>query len=485
VKYRLPIVQAVAVEALRDGFLLAFYASSIYEAILSELQHREQEENSGGMRWRADGTLQRVVRRCPAPPGISLHRRQIGSSSSLADLGKAFRIIRVDTSPPAADDSASFWTVPPPRDEDAGLDASDINDVDDAALLSFLVPAVLQYAPDVPRLLSFVIPCSDGSLLYGASLAFFSVDVTDSGLAPSCTACATGGENPDPLGSAGPAEALTSPRNFAITSPVTGGCAFSLRLSPKVKTSPVRHGPQPNVPASPAPAGRGTTQWFGSVLNEAELQSRALQATLSTQAGTLVTGIRQWGDQRLPQLASSLMSASAVGGAHGASYMLGSPQRRPLLSPLLRAVGLRPPPQLSPAARVASPPRYQLRPRTADAAPHGTDGSDVTVRAVAVISATPAVTALRRALEAAYRMSADPAAPSLEEIVGELRDRSAGASLLNTLRKESESQSAAGVAFDFSPQLLYEVLSPVAFTTIFIAFLVSFLFSWSCWSFGW
>jgi hypothetical protein len=96
------------------------------------------------------------------------------------------------------------------------------------------------------------------------------------------------------------------------------------------------------------------------------------------------------------------------------------------------------------------------------------------VSGVAVVTATPAVSALRLALETACRESADPE-QGLEGVVEQLRDQQAGASLLRFLGREPEHVSAAGAAWDFHPQLLYEVLSPAALTTIFLAFLVSFI----------
>jgi hypothetical protein len=212
------------------------------------------------------------------------------------------------------------------------------------------------------------------------------------------------------------------------------------------------------------------------VLNEAETKRRALQTTLTSQAGSFVTGIRQWGDHRLPQLASTLMTASSGAGAQGNTAVVCSPPGRPLLSPLLRAVGLKPPPPMSPAERIASPPRYQLRPRREEAVVNNGDQlcALAITHGVAVLSDTPAITFLRCALEAAYTGDGSSLLQELDTVVATLRDRQAGVDLLRSLHREAPPHSAADTAWDFNPQLLYEILSPAALTTIFLAFLVLF-----------
>ena len=93
---------------MRDGVLLSFYASSLYEAVLQELAVADRERSVSAADchypsvcegpWRS-GSLQRILRLVSLPPGISLHKQAVDvtAPSAASSVQASFDLIHFKT----------------------------------------------------------------------------------------------------------------------------------------------------------------------------------------------------------------------------------------------------------------------------------------------------------------------------------------------------------------------------------------------------
>lgn len=414
-------------EAVRDGLLLAFYASSTYEALLGELAAsncaRPSPAHATSSPWSA-GSLQRIIRSVTPPAGISLHRGATLKSTARS-VWPSFVTIDFDSVEAPAGEQPSLRVLRALHRSSAAATDS-LLALNPASLLSHIVPTLMDArVQSGAKLISSRVAPKLGPTLYCAALVSYEhLPVShDLGTSPDFSPAASTVESMTP-----PVEAVTP-----STESPTG----------KEKTDRV-----PSLPSS----------WMGSVL------SRAFDTTQYSARNPAHSSVSDY--ESLPLSRFSL---------------LGLPSALPL-SPFLRAVGIRPAaapgtlaaaderdaaasssPFAGPAWAVHSPLAPRLRQQQLPGWEGPTGKHSIRLSGVVVVTEVPCVVALRE---------------SLTEINVQ-RSRSAwwesdgcGNKLLRALERCQHPDSAKDTASDFSAQALFEVLGPSALAAVFVAFLV-------------
>lgn len=407
-------MQTAAVEATCDGLLHAFYASGIYELILTELSACTSTDTGacsssrkGGGPWRA-GSLQRLVRATAVPEGIALHR---GAGHRAEPPSQSvFEVIQLDShqvngSTEVVIDVVRSVCWP----HEAPVVASQ------ASLLQYLTPTDGCAGKDPTRIINYVIAQKTGPVLYGATLLHYR---------PCINMC-------------------FSPERAALLDvEADTHTAVSADSSSTPFASESTDATRTRGEACAAAGSPSRSDWLATMLQRAAI------------------GIR-----------SGVVDPTPVRpGYFGIASM---PAALPL-SPFMRAVGLRPAapiparrdgratfsPSPSPAWALRSP--LSSPERWAGSAGSSRDPDQTwLVRGTAVVTTVPTVGLLRVSL---LQHEVDGCLEALRDVTAESINNAA----------QPPGTAAPGVASDFCPQALYEVLGPSALATIFAAFLVSY-----------
>jgi hypothetical protein len=471
------------VEAVTTGLLQAFYASGIYEAILSELARSASTVSStvSGIKVCAgpwdSGSLQRIVRRVTTPDGISLHRGPVRTADTEETRGEgqpAFLALQFEVyiphsyktlAPAPAISHTQQW---PPA---CSLVA------DPPELLPYLMPASYDENDRTVRLVSYTVAQKAGTLLYGASLlSVRSVDdasyqafsptsrVANVASTPTAPVRSTPESGQQDLCGAEATSVIDQCSPDTTVGSSASGNSSSTAFLPPLTTVDI---PPPDISTQEAlsAGASGTasrTEWMASMLQRAASAVRSIDTAQMLQSLQHASSITT-GD-------TSLVSRFALPGLSA-----GLP-----LSPFMRAVGLRAvmnSPLSETRRGTFSPTSGPMWSLYSPLAPHKTplhDSAHSTavsvVSGVAVVTNVPCVDALRSTLRAYHAgRSANPSVTWPQWMHDPDRCNRA----LEALRGcQAQSQSARGVASDFSAQALYEILSPAALTAIFTAFLV-------------
>jgi hypothetical protein len=474
-------VQVVAVEAVTTGLLQAFYASSIYEAMLSELARSTSTlpgaVTSSSTRtgpWDC-GSLQRIVRSVTTPDGISLHRgpvctahNQEAGNSPHCEVQAAFLAIQFEVQ--VRHGEQTVVTAPAILHYQQWPPACSLV-ADRTALLPYLMPCAHDMNDHSARLVSYTVAQKAGPRLYGASLLSVRTihDVVQPG-AFSPTRAPTAPVRPaQESGPRGLCAADTTAVTSELCSPDTTEASSTSGNSSSVvslATLTTADLPPPVATQETAPpkvtVEASGTEWMASVLQRASTAVRTIDTAQMLQSLHHATSTTA-GE---PNLVSRFTLPSL-------------PTTLPL-SPFMRAVGLKAVvngPLSGTRRGTFSPTSGPMWSLYSPLAPHMTplrDSAHSTavsiVSGVAVITSVPCVDALRSTLRAYHAdCSANPSVMWPQWMHDP--DRCNGT--LEALRGcQAQSQAARGVASDFSAQALYEILSPAALTAVFTAFLV-------------
>jgi hypothetical protein len=486
----------VAVEAVTTGLLQAFYASSIYEAMLSELARSTSTlpgaVTSSSTRtgpWDC-GSLQRIVRSVTTPDGISLHRgpvctahNQEAGNSPHCEVQAAFLAIQFEVQ--VRHGEQTVVTAPAILHSQQWPPACSLVAADPTALLPYLMPTSYDENDHTVRLVSYTVAQKAGALLYGASLLSVRTDHdrgTEGAFSPTSRVASIASTSTVPVTctSENGQPAVVAAEATAVASELCGPgtVASSISGSSSVVSLPALTAdlPHPDIATQETLPANATgtasrSEWMASVLQRASTAVRSIdtaQMLLSLQHANSTTA----GE---PNLVSRFTLPSL-------------PTTLPL-SPFMRAVGLRAvvnsplsgtrrnggfSPTLGAQWSLYSPLAPQKPPQHESA--HSTAVS--VVSGVAVVTNVPCVDILRSTLRAYHAdCSANPHTTWAEWI----HDPDRSDRTLEVLRGcQAQSQSARGVASDFSAQALYEILSPAALTAVITAFLVRLCFVCSC-----
>lgn len=467
-------------EAARDELLLGFYGSPIFEAVLLALRGRSMSAALATETGPPLDLLQRTLRSITLPEGISLHRRarlQEKESSTKEDTDPASKAVRLlsfhaskttleqpqqgrEEAIVKTDHSATLQLPMPHHDP---TERCTVNDEKlSAGLLQFLLPED-RIEEGIPQLFSFVITQKNGLYLYGASLVTFTAgDVSAQEMVEACPVLdvAEGEKEKDAAPGEMPCEGAGERSSEELP----------IDLSPLDSTS---------VDSCAACEDHVDGSILGVMLSRS--QSSQTLSRVTDGAGQLLRGIRQWGELALPPHISSVSSVSSLRSLP-VSATAATPSVYESITPLtpsfwelgatLSSAWTRP------SAQVKAPLQILEEIEAADemcglweTGAGGGSADEEQSRpgqfaGVALLSTRPAINALRQSLSAlSHVLPAGGAcdAAAWQQTLSFVTNSAHMAPLLQGVHSTE----------DFSPEVVFEILSAQNLATLFMAMLVT------------
>ena len=526
---------------MRDGVLLSFYASSLYEAVLQELAVADRERSVSAADchypsvcegpWRS-GSLQRILRLVSLPPGISLHKQAVDvtAPSAASSVQASFDLIHFKTTSSNKINNAS-----------SGI-ATEIVRAESCTRIGripslYHKPEILPFlSPSPPSsitstrccpcsaegaggggsvlLFSFIVPPMNGIVLYGASLIQYrECNSNDANSVRSESAGEIGERDQHPhILDTEPLDAamLTEPHSTISAS----GTLDSTPQPLPNKDNGEKLFPLPRHSSSSS----FSSDWFQSMFAQAQAggsgdgsgDSSARRGNIPSNAARIFNEFKRWGDEHTPLLFSTPSTSikddsvelnqsedfnaetnrdecNVQQQLHHQHYL----QRNMTLSPILRAIGLRPFPSadnasigtsrnhaaynLESSANLPTSSWVAFSPRPESVSlispQQQQQQQQVIESGLAILSRTPSIGVLADALRGVADY-ADSAVDGWDEILEGTLVLNALDAVQDTTGKNNSCRAMSAPASDFNPQAIYEALSPAALSVIIAAFLV-------------